>query len=86
MRCLDIALSYIVRVYIPLPLVSSLCVSLIPCQLEAGPLTMMVAQGPFTLSDNFDYEPLSALFKVVREQLPDVLVLVREDSFSLQRR
>jgi len=38
--------------------------------------TMMCAGGPFTSSDNLLYEPLHDLLSAVREEQPDVLVLV----------
>ena len=37
---------------------------------------MVVAAGPFTTSDDIDYEPLAALLAVCREKRPDVLILL----------
>jgi DNA polymerase alpha subunit B len=40
------------------------------------PLEVMVACGPFTTSDNLDYQPLDFLLQNVIRQKPDVLLLV----------
>lgn len=37
---------------------------------------MVVAVGPFTLSEDLDYAPLAALLAVCRQRRPDVLVLL----------
>lgn len=40
------------------------------------PLQIVVAAGPFTVSDNLLYEPLDDLIKYVLEHKPHVLVLI----------
>lgn len=40
------------------------------------PLSIMVATGPFTTSDNLFYQPLGALLSVALQKRPDVLVLI----------
>lgn len=42
-----------------------------------GTLTMVVACGPFTISDNDLYEPLDDLLKYLDANPPDVCILVR---------
>mmetsp|Transcript_38557 Transcript_38557/g.115710 ORF Transcript_38557/g.115710 Transcript_38557/m.115710 type:complete len:512 (-) Transcript_38557:165-1700(-) len=39
------------------------------------PLRMMAASGPYTSSDNLDYDPLNDLLAKVREENPDVVFL-----------
>jgi DNA polymerase alpha subunit B len=41
-----------------------------------APLSLVVAVGPFTTSDNLEYEPLRVLLGKMLEDKPDVLVLV----------
>ena len=41
------------------------------------PFLMMVAAGPFTTSDSLCYEPLADLMKTVKNDKPDLLILVR---------
>ncbi len=40
------------------------------------PTRLMIAHGPFTLSDNLDYTPLADLLEMVQKKNPDVLILV----------
>lgn len=40
-----------------------------------APLKIVTAAGPFTSSDNLEYEPLMDLIKSVREKKPDVVIL-----------
>lgn len=44
--------------------------------LGGQPLSLCVAAGPFTTSDNLLYEPLNELFRWVFTKQPDVLILV----------
>lgn len=46
-------------------------------QLGGAPLAVITASGPFTVDTDLEYAPLEALLKVVREEKPDVLILVR---------
>ena len=39
-------------------------------------MSMVVAVGPFTISEDLDYAPLAALLAVCRQRRPDVLVLL----------
>ena len=39
-------------------------------------MTILVAAGPFTTSNNLDYAPLNDLLSVARKLKPDVLILV----------
>ncbi|CAE7489375.1 POLA2, partial [Symbiodinium microadriaticum] len=41
-----------------------------------GALNVIVAAGPFTTTDNLDYEPLEELLRLVAEDKPDVLILI----------
>ena len=41
-----------------------------------APLSVVVAVGPFTTSDNLEYEPLRALLRNMLDKKPDVLILV----------
>ena len=45
---------------------------------RAGPsgVSLVVAVGPFTLSEDLDYAPLAALLAVCRQRRPDVLMLL----------
>jgi DNA polymerase alpha subunit B len=40
------------------------------------PLEMITASGPFTLDDDFSFQPLEELLNHCKEQQPDVLVLM----------
>lgn len=42
---------------------------------DGQPLKLLHASGPYTTSDNLDYEPLVDLMGVVKEERPDVVVL-----------
>ncbi len=44
--------------------------------LAESPLKIFIASGPFTLSQNLEYEPLKDLLKEVSSTKPDILVLV----------
>jgi hypothetical protein len=39
-------------------------------------MQLLVASGPFTLDDNFAYEPLDSLAETVATSNPDLLILV----------
>ena len=39
-------------------------------------MSMVVAVGPFTLSEDLEYAPLAALLAVCRQRRPDVLVVL----------
>lgn len=43
--------------------------------LQKGPVTIWVAAGPFTTTDNLDYAPLQDLLRAARTSVPDVLIL-----------
>nr|XP_031860917.1 uncharacterized protein CI109_003644 [Kwoniella shandongensis]KAA5527989.1 hypothetical protein CI109_003644 [Kwoniella shandongensis] len=45
-------------------------------KLSGQPLSLMTAAGPFTLDDDLSYAPLDALVNVVRDERPDVLLLL----------
>lgn len=40
-------------------------------------LKIYIASGPFTLSENLEYEPLKDLLKEVTNSKPDILILVK---------
>lgn len=42
---------------------------------EGQPLKLITAAGPFTTSDNFNYQPLQDLLHVVKRDRPDVAIL-----------
>lgn len=42
---------------------------------EGQPLKLIAAAGPFTTSDNFNYQPLQDLLHVVKSDRPDVVIL-----------
>lgn len=42
---------------------------------EGQPLKLIAAAGPFTTSDNFNYQPLQDLLHVVKSNRPDVVIL-----------
>ncbi|ODN77905.1 hypothetical protein L202_05011 [Cryptococcus amylolentus CBS 6039] len=46
-------------------------------KLTGQPISLCVASGPFTLSDNLLYAPLEAVLNKVTEERPDVLILAR---------
>ena len=41
-------------------------------------LSVLIAAGPFSTSDNLSYEPLNDLSKYMSRDKPDVCILVRE--------
>ncbi|KAJ3412170.1 DNA-directed DNA polymerase alpha subunit pol12 [Chytridiales sp. JEL 0842] len=43
--------------------------------LQPRPINLLVAAGPYTMDNNFDYEPLEALVSVVQQEKPDVVIL-----------
>ncbi|WWC86378.1 uncharacterized protein L201_001254 [Kwoniella dendrophila CBS 6074] len=45
-------------------------------KLSGHPISLMTAAGPFTLEDDLNYAPLSALVDVVCQERPDVLLLL----------
>jgi DNA polymerase alpha subunit B len=65
---------------VPLPKVTSTADSLLQFQhgngcMEGRPLSVVVAAGPFTTSDNLDYEPLQELVSHLLLEAPDVVIL-----------
>lgn len=54
---------------LPLPEVSK-------TETESGQLSILVAAGPFTTSDNLSYEPLVDLMKYLTRDKPDVCILL----------
>lgn len=42
----------------------------------AGPLSLVVASGPFTQSDSMTYQPLIDLIEKVSTEEPDLLILI----------
>jgi DNA polymerase alpha subunit B len=47
-----------------------------PNNSDGQPMQLLVASGPFTLDDNFAYEPLDSLAETVATSSPDLLILV----------
>lgn len=45
-------------------------------QLAGGPMSVIVAAGPYTVDSDLEYAPLEALLKSVQKEKPDLLVLV----------
>lgn len=45
-------------------------------RLAAGPLTVFMASGPYTTTDNLDFEALDELCNKAAEQKPDVVILM----------
>lgn len=45
-------------------------------QLGGGPMSVMVAAGPYTVDSNLEYAPLDALLKAAQREKPDLLILV----------
>lgn len=39
-------------------------------------MTVLIAAGPFSTSDNLSFEPLADLVKHIRKDKPDVVILV----------
>lgn len=39
-------------------------------------MTVLIAAGPFSTSDNLSFEPLADLVKYIRKDKPDVVILV----------
>ncbi|KAJ1954753.1 DNA-directed DNA polymerase alpha subunit pol12 [Linderina pennispora] len=66
--------AFAVSQFHPLPLQSHLSVD----RREPGisPFTAIVASGPFTLSDNFDYEPLAVLIDCIVKDPPSAVFLL----------
>jgi hypothetical protein len=44
--------------------------------LQSQGVQVWVASGPFSLSENLEFEPLEELFQLVQKEKPDVLILV----------
>lgn len=42
---------------------------------DGSPAKVLTASGPFTASDNLEYQPFVDLMHVIMEQLPDVVIL-----------
>ncbi|KAF9172395.1 DNA-directed DNA polymerase alpha subunit pol12 [Mortierella sp. AD010] len=62
----------------PLPMARASPEELVNChykKLGGQPIKMIVAAGPYTLSDNLLFEPLSALMNHVSVERPDILLL-----------
>lgn len=63
---------------IPAPAATSKKVAIKEVESESGKAVRIVtACGPFTTTNSVDYLPLNDLLIIVKEQKPDVLVLVR---------
>lgn len=45
-------------------------------------MSVLIAAGPFSTSDNLSFEPLSDLVKYIRKDKPDVVILVPYRSVS----
>lgn len=45
-------------------------------KMAGQPMKMIVAAGPYTLSDNLLFEPFAALMEHVNTERPDILLLV----------
>ncbi len=45
-------------------------------RLNGNPLNIVVAAGPFTFDDGFGYEPFKELLLKVKQDKPDLLILV----------
>lgn len=43
---------------------------------STGPLSVVIASGPFTQSDTMTYQPLEDLIMYVQEHQPHVLILI----------
>lgn len=48
-----------------------------PRQAAGNPLSVFVANGPYTTDRNLDYEPLAALMEILATEKPDLVILVR---------
>jgi len=48
-----------------------------PSKMNGRPVTVVVASGPFTLSDNLSYQPFADLMTKMESEKPDVLILVK---------
>jgi len=44
--------------------------------LNGKPLNIVIAAGPFTFDAGFGYEPFNELFTRMKEENPDLLILV----------
>ncbi len=42
----------------------------------AGPLSVLVAAGPFSLSGDLQYQPLQSLLELCNDKRPDILLLL----------
>ncbi|GAA5880712.1 hypothetical protein JCM16303_004322 [Sporobolomyces ruberrimus] len=47
-----------------------------PKQLNASPMSVIVAAGPYTVESDLDYEPLDDFLSLVKEEKPDVLIML----------
>jgi DNA polymerase alpha subunit B len=47
-----------------------------PKQLNGSPMTVICAAGPYTVESDLDYEPLDDFLGLVKEEKPDVLIMV----------
>ncbi|XP_048732444.1 DNA polymerase alpha subunit B-like [Ostrea edulis] len=45
-------------------------------QIELPEMTVLIAAGPFSTSDNLSFEPLSDLVKFIRKDKPDIVILI----------
>lgn len=53
-----------------------------PKQLNASPMSVIVAAGPYTVESDLDYEPLDDFLSLVKEEKPDVLIMVSSRSLT----
>jgi len=47
-----------------------------PKQLNGSPMSVIVSAGPYTVDSDLDYEPLDEFLGLVKEEKPDVLIMV----------
>ena len=47
-----------------------------PASKLSEPISILIATGPFTTTDNLEYEPLTDLAKHLLREAPDVCILV----------
>jgi len=47
-----------------------------PKQLNGSPMSVIVSAGPYTVESDLEYEPLDEFLGLVKEEKPDVLIMV----------
>ena len=47
-----------------------------PKKLSGGPLSVVVAAGPYTIDRDLDFAPLAALVESIGKERPDLVILV----------